>query len=80
MITNKCYCFGLRALDFNLNLKNSLDQMFKDVTQSDYQLICSSPLAHRLIKSLTLSYHEITRYIAMGLIVRGGVTFSDVNR
>jgi len=51
--------------DVKLQPRN-LDQMFKDVLQSDYQLICSSPLAHR--------------YIAMGLIVRGSVTFSDVNR
>ena len=43
-----------------------MDQMFKDCLHPDYQLIYSNPLAHR--------------YIAMGLMVRGDVTFSDVNR
>lgn len=45
---------------------NSLDQMFKDCLQTNYQLIQATPLAHR--------------YLAMGLIVRGSVAFSDVNR
>jgi tubulin epsilon len=45
---------------------NSLDQMFKDCYHPDYQLICSNPYAHK--------------YIAMGLIIRGPVAFSDVNR
>lgn len=58
-------------------LKDRLDQMFKDCYHSDYQLICSSPLAH---KYLTLFISFLFRYIAMGLIIRGPVAFSDVNR
>lgn len=40
--------------------------MFKDCCSSDYQLIHSSPSQHT--------------YTALGLILRGNVSFSDVNR
>lgn len=40
--------------------------MFKDCCSSEYQLIHSSPQQHT--------------YMALGLIVRGNVSFSDVNR
>lgn len=42
--------------------------MFKDCLHPDYQLISSNPLA---------APHK---YLAMGLMVRGNITFSDVNR
>ena len=40
--------------------------MFKDCYSPEYQLMCSNPLKHR--------------YTALGLIIRGDVAFSDVNR
>ena len=40
--------------------------MFKDCYDPDYQLINCNPIAHK--------------YLAVGLIVRGEVTFSDINR
>nr|QBH22544.1 B1 epsilon-tubulin 1 [Philasterides dicentrarchi] len=43
-----------------------LDQMFKDIQHPDYQLINCSPHKHT--------------YLALGLMVRGQVSFSDVNR
>ncbi|EGR30381.1 hypothetical protein IMG5_133480 [Ichthyophthirius multifiliis] len=43
-----------------------LDQMFKDIYHPDYQLINVNPY--------------INKYLAVGLIVRGSVSFSDVNR
>jgi tubulin epsilon len=41
------------------------DQMFDDVLDPHYQFLESSPLAHR--------------YLSLGFILRGAVTFSDVN-
>lgn len=43
-----------------------LDQMFQDIYHPEYQLFNCSPAQHK--------------YLAMGLIVRGDVAFSDVNR
>ncbi|KRW99671.1 Tubulin/FtsZ, C-terminal [Pseudocohnilembus persalinus] len=43
-----------------------LDQMFKDIQHPDYQLINVNPIQHK--------------YLSVGLIVRGNVSFSDVNR
>lgn len=51
--------------DSNLQPRR-LDQMFKDIYHPDFQLINVNPNANK--------------YIAVGLIVRGSVPFSDVNR
>ena len=40
--------------------------MFQDIYHPDYQLFNCNPIQHK--------------YLAMGLIVRGNVAFSDVNR
>ena len=40
--------------------------MFTDIYHPDYQMICANPINHK--------------YLAQGLIVRGNVAFSDVNR
>jgi tubulin epsilon len=54
----------LYSLADNKLQPRKLDQMFRDILTDDYQIVSCSPARNR--------------YLAMGLIIRGDVAFSDV--